>query len=263
MKKLAILFLLIPLISFSQGKLSTAKNNLSSRSNTSSSSSSSSNRGSSIGGSNVGFFGEVFIELFAFIGYKAMFGEWEYRHFTPYPYYYSNVNGEYDFGLQNDDKTSQLRLGTNYLVGNVVNSFELNARYRFDPLWGVELHHQSFFEDTRNGTDYLDVTSIGVNYYRIRERGITAWWGAGISYVGSDVGSIGVMYNVGTEIYPFRPVSLHVSFQQALINNSNVGTLRSQLKFHRKKTAYYLGYHDISLGGVKASGAVLGVEFTF
>lgn len=263
MKKLAILLLLIPTISFSQGKLDKAKDNLSSRSSSSSNSGSNSNKGSSVGGAGVGFFGDVIIELFAFIGYKAAFGEWEYRHFTPYPYYYNNVNGEYDFGLQTGDKTDQFRLGTNYLLGNNINSFELNARYRFDPLWGIELNHQSFFEDTRDGVDYLDVTSIGFNYYRIRERAVTAWWGVGVSYVGTDVATLGVMYNVGTEIYPLKPISLHVSFQQALINESNVGTLRTQLKYHRKKTAYYLGYHNISLGGIKASGAVLGLEFIF
>lgn len=261
MKKLTILLFLIPAIAFSQGKLDKAKNNLSSRSNTSSSSSSSSSGGNSGGGAGAGFFGEIFIELIAFIGYKAAFGEFQYRHFTPYPYYFDNVNGEYDFGLQSGDKTSQFRAGTNYLVGNNINSIELNARYRFDPLFGIEMNHQSFFEDTRNGTDYLDVTSLGVNYYRIRERSITAWWGAGVTYVGNDVNTFGVMLNVGTEIYPFRPISLHVSFQQSMINNSNIGTLRSQLKYHRKKTAYYLGYHDISIAGVKASGAVLGVEF--
>ena len=260
MKKLAILLLLIPAIGFSQ-KLDKAKKNLSSRSNTISTSSS--NSSGSSGSSGAGFFGELFIELFAFIGYKAAFGEFEYRHFTPYPYYYSNVNGEYDFGQEDEDKKSQFRLGTNYLVGNNINSFEVNAKYRFDPLFGVELHHQSFFENVIDGTDCLDVTSIGFNYYRIRERGITACWGVGATYVGKDVNSIGVMYNVGTEIYPFRPISLHVSFQQSLINDSNIGTLRSQLKYHHKKTAYYLGYHDISLAGVKASGAVLGLEFTF
>lgn len=262
MKKLTIVFLFIPLITLSQGKLEKAKDNLSSRTNSSSSSTSSSNN-ARVSNSDAGVFAELFIELFAWIGYKAALGEFEYRHFTPYPYYYSNVNGEYDYGLETDDKRSQFRLGTNYLVGNTVNSIEVNARYRFDPMIGIELHHQSFFEEVRNGTDYLDVTSIGLNYYRIRERAITAWWGAGVTYVGTDVNSFGVMYNVGMEVYPFRPMSLHLSFQQSLINNGNIGTLRSQVKYHRKKTAYYAGYHDISAGGVKLSGAVLGVEFSF
>lgn len=260
MKKLAILFILIPTICFSQ-KLDKAKSNLSSRSNSSSTSSSSSGRISASSGA--GFFGEVFIELIAFIGYKAALGEFEYRHFTPYPYYYSNVNGEYDFGLEESDKTSQLRLGTNYLVGNNINSLEIHLKYRFDPLFGLELQHQSFFEKVISGTDYLDVTSLGVNYYRIRERSITAWWGVGATYAGKDVNSFGVMYQVGTEIYPFRPMSIHLSYQQSLINNSNISTLRSQLKYHHKNKAYFLGYHDISIGGIKASGAVLGLEFSF
>lgn len=262
MKKILFLLLLIPALTFGQSKLKNAKSNLSSSSRTSSSSSSSS-RTSGGGGYGAGVVGDLFIELFLFIGYEAAFGDFEYRHFTPHPYYYSNVNGEYDFGLEDEDKRSQFRVGTNYLVGNIINSFEVNARYRFDPMVGIELFHQSFFEDVRDGTEYLDVTSLVVNYYRIRERFITAWWGAGVTYVGNDVNTAGLLLNVGTEIYPFKPMSLHVSFQQSLINDSNIGTLRTQLKYHRKKKAFYVGYHDISLGNVKASGMVLGFEYQF
>lgn len=265
MKKLLLLLIFIPAIAFGQSKLKTAKSNLSSSSSSSSTSSrSNSSNNSSFGGSyGAGFFGDLFIELFAFVGYNTLIGDFQYRHFTPYPYYYGNVNGEYDFGKQEGDKLSQLRVGTNYLIGDIINSVEVNARYRIDPLWGVELHHQSFFEDTREGTEYLDVTSLGVNYYRIRERFITGWWGAGVTYVGSGVDKVGLMLNTGIEVYPFRPISLHASFQQTLINDRNIGTLRTQAKYHRKKTAYYLGYHDITIAGVKASGMVLGLEFIF
>lgn len=263
MKKLLLILFLIPAITFGQSKLKSAKSNLSSRSNTSSSSSSSTARSSSGGTYGAGLLGDLVIELFLFVGYKAAFGEFEYRHFTPYPYYYSNVNGEYDYGVEDTDKTSQFALGTNYLVGNIVNSIEVNARYRFDPMFGVELHHQSFFEDVRDGTEYLDVTSLGVNYYRLRERWITGWWGAGVTYVGNDVNTFGLMLNIGAEVYPFKPISLHASYQQSYINQSDIGTFRTKVKYHQKKWAYYLGYNDISLAGVKASGLVLGLEFRF
>jgi len=262
MKKLLILLLLIPALSFGQSKLKDAKSNLSSRSS-SSSGSSISRTSSGGGGYGAGFFGDLFIELFAFVGYDTFFGQLEYRHFTPYPYYYSNVNGEYDYGFIENDKKSQLRLGANYLVGNIVNSIEINARYRPSPLWGFELMHQSFFEEVRNGTEYLDVTSLGANYYRLRERFITGWFGLGATYVGSGVNTFGPMINIGTEIYPFKPISLHGSYQYSHINTSNVTNFRTQLKYHVKQKAFYLGYHDISIGNVKASGMVLGFEYQF
>jgi hypothetical protein len=265
MKKLLLLLLLIPAITFSQSKLKSAKNNLSSSSRTSSSSSSTSTSRTSSGGGGygAGFFGDLFIELFAFVGYHTFIGQFEYRHFTPYPYFYTNVNGEYDYGIEDTDKKSQLRLGTNYLVGNIINSIELNARYRISPLWGFEMHHQSFFENVRNGTEYLDVTTLGVNYYRLRERFITGWFGAGVTYAGNDVNQFGPMLNIGTEIYPFKPISIHASFQHSNFQNGDINTFRSQVKYHVKKKAFYLGYHDISIAGVKASGMVLGFEYLF
>lgn len=265
MKKLLLVFLLIPAIGFSQGKLKDAKQNLSSSSSSSSSSStSSSSRSSSSSSSSFdGSLDAFFLELFLFMSYKTALGEFEYRHFTPYPYYYDNVNGEYDFGLEEGDKRSLFRVGGNYLIGNIINSAEVNINYRFNPFVGAELSHHRFSEKVRNGREHLDVTSLLFNYYRIRERSFSAWWGVGLTYVGNEVGTAGFAYNFGTEIYPFKPISFHASYKQSLINESNIGVLKLQAKYHRKKMAYYTGYHDISLGGVKASGLVLGIEYRF
>lgn len=177
MKKLVVAFLLIPVIGFSQGKLDEAKKNLSPRSNLSSSiSSSSSNDDRSDDDSLFGnLLSDLFVELFLIVSYKAAFGNFEYRHFSPYPNYYDNVHGEYDFGLEKGDKRSLIRVGGNYLVGNTVNSIEANVNYRFDPFVGVELSHHSFFENGRTGSDQMDVTSLMLNYYRIRERSFTGW----------------------------------------------------------------------------------------
>ena len=206
---------------------------------------------------------ELFLKGAFYSTWKVGFGDVQKRHFTPYPYYYENVNGEYDFDLIKGDKKSQTRIGVNYLLGNIVNSAEVNVEHRFYPFVGATLTHQSFFEQVRDGTEYLDVTSLSFNYYRIRERAISGWWGIGATYVGTDVNSFGFTYNLGMEVYPFRPISILASFQQSFINQSNLNTLRTQVKYHSKKTAFYTGYHDISLAGVKASGLVLGVEFRF
>lgn len=264
MKKLLLVFLLIPAIGFSQGKLNNAKQNLSSSSSSSSSSTSSSSKsGGSSGSSFDGGFAEIFAEIFLIMSYKTALGDFEYRHFSPYPYYYDNVNGEYDFGLEKGDKRNLLRIGGNYLIGNIINSAEINVNYRFDPFVGVELSHHQFSEKVRDGREHLNITSLFVNYYRLRERGISLWWGGGLTHVGNEVDEVGFGYTVGTEIYPFKPISFHASYKQSLINESNIGVLKLQAKYHQKKLAYYTGYHDISLGGVKASGLVLGIEYRF
>jgi len=270
MKKLILVFLLIPVIGFSQGKLNQAKNNLSSKSKSKSKSKSSSSGGSS-GSSTVDFnVGSAFVEVFLYapkivLGgiYITAFGDFERRHFSPYPYYYGNVQGEYDFGLETEDKKSLIGAGVNYLSGNYINSAEANVNYRFLPFLGVDLSHQSFFEEGLNGSDRLDVTSLMVNYYRIRERSFTGWWGMGVTYVGNEVNTYGFTYNIGLEVYPVKPMSFLVSYKQSFINQSHINVTKYQIKYHRKKMAYYIGYHDISIAGVKASGMVLGVEASF
>ena len=267
MKRGLLIFLLIPTLVLSQSKLKTAKENLSSRSSNSSSSTSSSNSNDDARASSffAQSFGYAFLELFVRAGVystvKLGLGDFQSRHFTPYPYYYDNVHGEYDFGSVDGDKKSLTRIGANYLVGNIVNSAEVQLEHRFTPFFGATLTHQSFFEEVRDGTEYLDVTSLSLNYYRIRERSFTGWWGAGITYAGTDVDALGFTYNLGLEVYPFKPFGIHASFQQSFINRNTINTLRTQIKYHHKKTAFYMGYHDISLAGVKASGVVLGVEF--
>ncbi len=257
MKKLILVFLLIPVIGFSQGKLDQAKKKLSSRSSASSSSSRSSS--SNDKSDNDGFF----VGLISFVTYKIAFGNFRSRHFSPYPYYYDNVYGTYDFGSEKGDKRSLTHVGVNYLAGSPVNSIEANVNYRFNPFLGVELSHQSFFEKGLTGSDNLDITSLMLNYYRFRERSFTGWFGFGATYVGNEVKTFGAAYHIGLEIYPVKPMSFLVSYKQSFINESHINVTKYQTKYHRNKMAYYIGYHNISIGGIKASGVVLGAEASF
>lgn len=262
MKKLIYVLLLIPFIGFSQGKLNQAKENLLSKSSSTSysrNSSSSKDRSDDHSPFNDSFKG-FFVELFLHVSYKVAFGSFERRHFSPYPFYYENVYGEYDFGLQKEDKRSLIRVGVNYLEGNPVNSIEANLNYRFHPFVGAEVSHNSFFEKVGNDSNQLDVASLMLNYYRVRERSFTAWWGMGLTYVGNEVNTSGFAYNIGLEVYPIKLISFHLSNKQSFINLSTINTFKFQTKYHKKKIAYYAGYHDISLGGVKASGVIFGFE---
>ncbi|MFT5926744.1 MAG: hypothetical protein ACI9WL_001495 [Rubritalea sp.] len=81
--------------------------------------------------------------------------------------------------------------------------------------------------------------------------------------MGNEVNTVGFAYAIGLEVYPCKPISLQAPFQQSFINESNSNELRFQLKEHRKKGAYYTGYHDYSIAGIGISGFILGVEVGF
>jgi hypothetical protein len=77
------------------------------------------------------------------------------------------------------------------------------------------------------------------------------------------VHTTGFAYQLGIVMYPIKPISLQTSSKQSFIHESSINELKFHLKYHRKKMAYYTGYHDYSIGGVKASGVVLGVDLGF
>ena len=270
MKKALFILLLIPFTSFSQGKLKTAKQNLNQKSTSksstgkrvvkTSSTSTLKNNYSSSFSDDIGlssFVAEVL--FFGTVGIVA--GVAEERDLNPYPYFYDN-EGEYAAELSDTGKKQSFKLGANYLFNNV-GGLEVNAVYKPIPILGIDVSYIHFSEKNRTYTDVLDVSSVMLNYYRIREKNISLWWGLGATYVGNEVRKMGFAYNLGMEIYPVKPISFHVSWKESFINESKIGVLKTQLKYHVKKNAFFVGYHHYQIAGEDISGPAIGVEILF
>ena len=180
---------------------------------------------------------------------------------NPYPYFYKG-EGEYAKELSDTGRKQNLRLGTNYLFDHI-NVFELNALYKPLPVLGIKASYLHFSEEGRVNSSALDVTSLSINYHRIREKNITIWFGMGATYVGNEVNDLGFTYNLGTEIYPFKPLSFHVSWQESYINARDIQVLKFQLKYHLKNKTIYTGYHAHEIAGEGGKGPVIGFEITF
>lgn len=269
MKQLLFIVCLLPAIAFSQNKLDKAKKKMKQKSSTTVSSSSSSSSTSSTrtrrSRRNSSDFETDFENILIEIGFKATvgiaIGQVQERDLNPYPYFYDN-EGEYAGILSNTGRKQSLRLGVNY-VFNRVDGLEFNATYKPLPILGIEASHIHFSEKKRTNTDALDITSLLFNYHRIREKNISIWWGIGATYVGNGVNTLGFSYGLGTEIYPVKPLSLHISWKESFINNSEIGVFKSQLKYHMKEKAFFLGYHHFQIAGEDISGPTVGFEFTF
>lgn len=270
MKKLLLFLLIIPAITFSQNKLDKAKKNLKQKSSSSVSSSKSSSKKSSTRTrssrrNSSSSFDPEFENILIEIGFRASvgiaIGQAQERDLNPYPYFYDN-EGEYAAELSDTGRKQSIKLGANYLF-NRVNGLEFNATYKPIPIIGIDASYTRFSEKNRTYTDELNITSILVNYHRIRERNISIWWGIGATYVGSNVNTLGFAYNLGTDIYPFKPVSLHLSWKESFVNGNDIGVFKSQLKYHIKEKAFFLGYHHFQIAGEDISGPTIGFEITF
>lgn len=243
-----------------QGKLNQAKSDLSSKS--SSRSSSSSDSRSSADDDDEGIFDSFFTEFFFYLSYGTLFGEMESRNLTSYPYA-SGTFGEYH--AYEDVNTAAKR--SQFIISNTVvwhesnfygNDLQLN--YRMTPLLGIQASHLHFFERGLDNTD-LGMSSLMLNYYRIREKHVTGYWGIGGTYLGSGIDDFGFSYQVGLDIYPVKPFSIGLLWKQTFVNSSAVDEFSILGKYHMKKTAIQAGFKYYELGTVSLPSAALGVEF--
>lgn len=263
MKYKLLLLLFIPYLSFGQSTLGKAKESLSKSSGNSNNvetrtSSSSNNDDDNDFFSN--FFENAFLEVAYYSTLGIAFGGADYREMNPYPYY--NNHGEFTNNFNDHTKRTSFKVGANYLV-NRIKGVELDAVFKPIPIAGLEVSHVNFSENTLLSSESLNITSFSANYYRLRENYFSAWWGIGGTYVGNEVDTWGFNYNLGLDIYPVKPISLHLGWRQSFINDNTVDVFKSQVKYHIKRTALYTGYHNYKLGSETVSGLVLGVEFTF
>ncbi len=263
MKSKLLLLLFVPCIMFSQTKLGKAKESLSKTSKSSGSSSSSSNSSSDNDGDFdfvSAFFESAFLELMYYSTLGIAFGGGDYTEMNPYPYY--NNHGEFTNDFNDNTKRSSIKIGGNYLI-NRINGVELNAVLKPIPIAGLDVSYLNFSESTLLNSESLNITSISANYYRVRENNFSIWWGIGGTYVGKEVDTWGFAYNLGVDIYPVKPISLHLGWRQSFINDNTVDVFKSQVKYHIKRAALYTGYHNYKLGSETISGLILGIEYSF
>ena len=244
-----------------QGKLNRAKEDLSSK-NSNSSSSSSSSRNSNDDYDDEDNFDNIFVELAFYISYGVLFGEMESRYFYKYPYA-EGSHGEYAFPDENVPlKRSQFMISNTFFASGKQfygNDFKLN--YRFMRLLGVEVNHLHFFE--QDPKVELGVSSIMVNYYRVREKYVTGYWGIGVSHVGNGVDETGLAYQLGVDVYLKKPYSFGVSWKQSLINDSSVDEFKILARRHLKRVAIHGGYHHYKLGTVTINSVGVGLDYRF
>ena len=189
-----------------QGKLNRAKEDLSGNSSRSSSSSRSSWSDDNGGNDGIGYFDSVFIEIAYHATIGILLGEMQPRYFFEYPYS-DGSHGEYAFPDENVPlKRSQLIISNTFFTsGKEFYGNDLKLNFRFIPLLGIEASHLHFFEE--NPKVELGVSSFMINYYRVREQNVTAYWGIGATHVGNGVDDTGLAYQVGVDVYLNKPFS--------------------------------------------------------
>jgi hypothetical protein len=208
------------------------------------------------------FISGFFIDFLAFATYGALLGDMQPRNFYPYPFADDNI-GEYDHIDNNPSGNRSKFVMSNTMAfqsGTFSNDFRAN--YRFIPILGLEVNHLHFFNRLEEESE-LGISSAMLNYYRIRERSVTGYWGIGVTYVGNDVNTTGFSYNLGIDVFIAKPVSLGIFWKQSFINDSSINEFRALTRYHIRKAAIHGGFIQYKIGEEKFPSASIGLEYRF
>lgn len=206
--------------------------------------------------------GGVAFDLIYFATYGVLVGDLQPRSFMAYPYF-DDENGEYNYqeAVQRIKKSS-LIISNTLTVQSGTFGNDLRMNYRFLPIMGLEANHLHLFDRLDEGSD-LGISSIMLNFYRIRERRVTGFWGLGATYVGSEVNTTGFSYNLGLDIYVANPVSLGFFWKQSFINETSINEFRALARYHINKLAIHGGFINYQIGDEGFPSAAVGIEYRF
>lgn len=172
------------------------------------------------------------------------------------PFYGGNEEQDYDFRL------SLLQASLSYTSGQFnINGLHSDIEYRFNDLHGVTVKYDRFSERHFGKKEILELGGITYNHYRIRERGITAWWSLGLA--GVTDGGTGLRYGVGARVFLKKPLSLLVSWQQDLMEHETINEAKFQLDYHWKKMSFFAGFNHFNIARVRVPSMAIGLRYKF
>jgi hypothetical protein len=256
---LSILLLSIGYHSLAQGKIERAKADLNSSSQSLNRTGSGDGDGSE-GASN--FVGAIGLDMLFLATYGTLVGNLQPRYFLEYPYA-DGESGEYEHPeFVSVLKKSTLIISNTLTVQSGTFGNDLRLNYRFLPALGLQANHLHLF-DRLDENSNLGISSLMLNFYRIRERRVTGYWGLGAAYVGSEVNTSGFSYNFGLDIFMANPVSLEIFWKQSFINESSVNEFRTMLRYHIGKLAIHGGFINYAIGNEGFPSAAIGASYRF
>lgn len=279
LKKLLLLvftFLVVSFQSFSQeGKLNEGKESLkstSSSTNTTSTSKKSSRRSNNNNDDSVfgSFFSEIFIKLFAYTAYGVAIespfeneGRMHDAEIAHYPYE-SSSHGNFIYTDSINYNITRFDVYNRFLIENKnLYGTNLGVDFRFLKRFSLEADYLSFIEKVNGKRDSFIMFSTLLKYHRIRTQRFDAWFGLGLTHIGSGVNETKFLMGLGGEIFIKKPISLAISHKWATVNSESVNNTKLLLKYHIKNYRIASGYEHYKIGVSKINAFSLGVEVSF
>jgi len=187
-------------------------------------------------------------------------GSYRNCYFSDYPY----ADPEEGLFSQTVGKKFSVNISGHYFYDEE-NLTGYAVRARFSPLTfaSAEVHFTDLTEKLSTREDHLKIYNIFINYNRLRLERWAFWWGLGLKGLQGDETYNGFAFNLGTEVYPARPVSFTLNYSGGFINGTYLPEFFGSLNLHLYRFAIFAGYQYWSAGGAKIDGLVGGVRLFF
>lgn len=179
-------------------------------------------------------------------------------YFSDYPYQLHNV-GLYASPAMTDKRFAMKLFGNYFYNSADLQGFDFRARICPLPFLGGAIDFTDLTEDLGSTQDHIQIYNIFLNYYRGRSQRLALWWGLGAKGIAGDITRHCFAVNIGTEIYPIKPISFQFNYNIGSINNKAVGELLLHFNFHIQRSILFVGYHRYSVGTRVLDGAIAGI----
>lgn len=184
---------------------------------------------------------------------------WHSR-FASYPYHTP------DHGLYSGTRgvgASIATAGHYFYHSSALNGYSVRSHIAPSPLMGFEFHVTGLTESLARGNDLLAFYDVFLNYYRVRQERVALWWGIGMKSVQGDATYRGPAFNIGMQIYPGRPLSLHLAWNTGALNTNAVYETLARLNVHIYRSVWFIGYQRFSVRSSAIDGFISGMGFYF
>ncbi len=173
--------------------------------------------------------------------------------------YEDEKSGNYHRNPAFDPLLSRRELFLNYHIeGNDIYGGNLEFRYRVVKSFFAEVSYALYLEPIDGETDALHFYNISANYDRIRFTNWNLWWGVGLMGVNRTKNQTGFSFQVGTEIYPVKPIGISGYFRIAQIGETTTSMAQFRLNLHVRRFVPYTGFQQLQIGGISIRSFILG-----
>lgn len=187
-------------------------------------------------------------------------GDYRNCYYAQYPYV-SREDGLFSDVL---GKRRSITVSGHYFYDESnLTGYGVRARFSPHPFFNAEIHFTDLTEELSTRDEHLKLYNVFVNYNRMRLQRWAFWWGLGLKGLQGDKTYNGFAFNLGTEIYPAKPVSLNFSYSGGFINDTYVPEFYGALNVHLNRFAIFAGYQYWSAGSAKIDGILGGVKLFF